>query len=185
MDSPDIYQLICEIFKEKEINYDLMVKLNQKSTSDIKTTIKIYLLQFLFDQEDKTAHILNKNDVWFIRENPENVNMINKYIILLNNIIKRDDISSIDIIKEIESFIDTDIGTKLIYIISILNKFNLQNIIYLKFLGFIIGEKKDFIKRNYLLNLQNLLEQVDTPSKIYINSTSENTLEILNLYIFF
>ena len=185
MDSPDIYQLICEIFKEKEINYDLMVKLNQKNISDIKTTIKIYLLQFLFDQEEKAIHILNKNDIWFIRENPENVNMINKYIILLNNIIKKDDISSIDIIKEIESFINTNIGTKLIYIISILNKFNLQNIIYLKFLGFIIGEKKDFIKRNYLLNLQNLLEQVDTPSKIYSNSTSENTLEILNLYIFF
>ena len=63
MDSPDIYQFICEIFKEKKINYDLMVKLNQKSTSDTKTTIKIYLLQFLFDQEDKTAHILNKNDI--------------------------------------------------------------------------------------------------------------------------
>lgn len=185
MDSPDIYQLICEIFKKEKIGYDLMLKLNLKSISDTKTTIKKYLLQFLIDPEDKITHIQNKNDIWFIKENPGNIDIINKYIKLLSNIIKKDDISNIDIIKEIEPFIDTDIGTKLIYIISILNKFILPNIIYLQFLGFIIGEKKDFIKRNYLLNLQNLLKQFDTSSKIYIHSTSENTLEIFNLYILF
>ena len=190
MDLVEIYQIICEIFQKEKINYDLMIKLNQGTNSNVKTTLKIYLLQFLFDQEDTTAHIGNKNDIWFIKENPENINMINKYIIILNNLIKKDDISNIDITKEIESFIDTDIGTQLIYIISILNKFNLPNIIYLQFLGFIIGEKKDFIKRNYLLNLQNLIKQInqdvpDTHSKINIYSTSENSLELLNLYIFF
>lgn len=190
MNSNDTFQLICELFKKRKINSQLINKLEQKKVSDLKSTVKLYLLKFLIDPDDKTAHIYNKNDLWFIKENAENIDIINKYILLLYNIIKKDNISNIDIIKEIEPFIDTNVGTKIIYIISILNKLNLQKIIYLLFLGFIIGEKKDFIKRNYLMNIKDLLSIIepeisDTQSDIHIYYLNDNALEILNLYVFF
>ena len=188
MNSSQIYQLIKEIFANKKINYKLLNKLKRKSVSDLKSTVKIYLLQFLFDKEDKTAHILNKNDLWFIKENADNIDIINKYIVLLSNILKKDNLFNIDIIKEFELFINTDIGTKLVYIISILNQFNLSNIIYLLFLGFVIGEKKEFIKRNYITNLKDILKNINLDissdsNRLYVYSLSERVLEILNLYI--
>ena len=144
----------------------------------------------MFDQEDKSTNIHSKNDLWFIRENAENIDIINKYIILFSNILKKENILEMDIIKEIESFIDTTIGTKLTYIISILNKFYLPNYIYILFLGFIIGEKKDFIKRNYILNLQDLILRVEPKisfhdKRLHIYSFTENSLKILNIFFFF
>lgn len=60
MNSDDIYQRLCQLFSQRDINYDLMNKLNKMSVSNLNNTIKIYLLQFLMDQEDKTAHIQKK-----------------------------------------------------------------------------------------------------------------------------
>ena len=189
MNSDDIYQRLCQLFSQRDINYDLMNKLNKMSVSNLNNTIKIYLLQFLMDQEDKTAHIQKKDDLWFIKENIDNKTIINKYVDLLINLAKRDDLSNIDIIKEIDPFLDTEIGTKVLYLISILNKFKFPRILLLLYLGFIIGEKIEFIKKNYTLNLMDLLRTVKSgisfiDSKMQIYSLSENSLEILNLYVF-
>ena len=189
MNSDDVYERLLETFDHRDINYDLVATIKKKNVSDIKNTIKIYLLQFLLDCDDKTALIKNKDDLWFISENAHNLNMINRYIESLIDLIKREDISNVDIIKEIEPFMNTDVGTKLAYTISILNKCKLPRIIYLLYLGFIIGENQEFIKNNYLLNLIDLLKSFESSishidSKMIIYSLSETALEILNLYIF-
>lgn len=108
---------------------------------------------------------------------------------MLINLAKRDDLSNIDIIKEIDPFLNTEIGTKVLYLISILNKCKFPRILLLLYLGFIIGEKIEFIKKNYTLNLMDLLRTVKSgisfiDSKMQIYSLSENSLEILNLYVF-
>ena len=192
MNTNEIFNKIVAIFKTKKINFKLQLKLEQQSHTDDKDLIKLYLFQFLLDQTNKTASIYDINDIWFIKERAANIDLINKYILLFENVMKRNDIFNIDIIKEIEPFFDSDIGTKIIYIISILNKFNLPNIIILLFLGFLIGEKKDFIKENYKKNIKDLLKSIGSEidfslisSNSYIYSLNESMLEKLNIYFFF
>ena len=58
------------------------------------------------------------------------------------------------------------------------------------FLGFIIGGKKQIIKKNYIANLQDLLGMIKSKilkvnAQMPIYLLNENTLEILNIYFFF
>ena len=77
----------------------------------------------------------------------------------------------------------------MIYIISIINKLYLPEQINLLFIGFLLGEKKEFIKTNYLKNFQNLLSLAGSDivinSQMKIFSLSEVILEVVNLFIFF
>ena len=189
MNSDDLLERLYRTFNQRDINYDLVTTLQKENVFDTKNTIKIFLVQFLIVHEDKTAHIKNKDDLWFIRENVDNLDIIRHYIELLIDLTEREEHLNIDIIKEIEPFMNTEIGTKLIYLISLLNKCNLPSIIYLLYLGFIIGENQEFIKNNYLSNLLDLLKSVKSSishiePKMQIYSLSEKALEIMNLYFF-
>ena len=64
------------------------------------------------------------------------------------NLSKKEDHSKVNIYKEVELFINTEIGNKLVYMISLLNKLNLSPPIILLFIGFLLGEKKDFIRNS-------------------------------------
>ena len=189
MNSDDLLERLYRTFNQRDINYDLVTTLQKENVFDTKNTIKIFLVQFLIVHEDKTAHIKNKDDLWFIRENVDNLDIIRHYIELLIDLTEREEHLNIDIIKEIEPFMNTEIGTKLVYLISLLNKCNLPSIIYLLYLGFIIGENQEFIKNNYLSNLLDLLKSVKSSishvePKMQIYSLSEKALEIMNLYFF-
>ena len=143
----------------------------------------------MLNQDDVNHFIKSSNDIWFIKDKASNIDLIIKYIELMINLIKTDDFSKINIYKEIEIFINTEIGNKLIYIISIINKLYLPEQINLLFIGFLLGEKKEFIKTNYLKNFQNLLSLAGSDivinSQMKIFSLSEEILEVLNLFIFF
>ena len=190
MGTQNTFQVLSQIFERNRLDNKLLNKLKLKQVNDKKTTIKIYLLQFLLDPEKDTS-INSQNDLWYMKDNAENKNIINNYISLLIDLLKREE-NELDneINKGLESFMETDMTNKIFYIFSILNKFNMTNIIYLLYLGFILGEKKDFIKNNYINNLRDLLFPMDTdfcdiiskrPAFLY----NEKTLEILNLSIFF
>ena len=190
MNFNETFQQLKQTFGRNEINNKLLNELKNGSIVDIKNTLKIYLLEFLIAPEDKKAAIKNEKDLWLFNNNAEKNNLPNKYIELMINLIKADKFSSINIFQDIEIFINSNIGNKIIYMFSILNILNLSDDIYLLFLGFILGEKKDFIKNNYISNLQDLLGKIN--SNIYnintqmpISSLDESNLEILNLYFFF
>ena len=105
-------------------------------------------------------------------------------------LIQTEDMSSINIYKELEIFINTEIGNRVLYIISIINRLNSTNNIYLLFVGFILGEKKDFIIKIFINNLEDLFNMIDSDIKninlnMQISSLDEKTLEILNLYFIF
>ena len=190
MNFDEVCQHLIQIFEKKEINYKLFVELKQESVSKLKTIYKIYLLEFFIDPEDKKIAIKNKNDFWFLKENMDNLNLVYKYIKLMIKLIQTKESSSINIYQELEIFINTTIGNKILYIISIINKLNLPSNIYLLFIGFILGERKDFIKKNYIANLQDLLKMIKSDIKninpnMPITSLDENILEVLNLYFIF
>ena len=180
MNTKEIISKIFTIFKTKKINFKLQLKLEKKSCTDDNALVKLNLLQFLLDTTKKTLYIYDINDLWFIKERVDNIDLINKNILLFENVIKREKILDIDLIKEIEPFFDSSIGTRMIYIISIYNKFNLPNIKLLLFLGFLIGEKKDFIKENYKKNIKGLFKLIGSKidfsfidSNAYIYSLNE------------
>ena len=105
-------------------------------------------------------------------------------------LIQTEDMSSINIYKELEIFINTEIENRVLYIISIINRLNSTNNIYLLFVGFILGEKKDFIIKIFINNLEDLFNMIDSDIKninlnMQISSLDEKTLEILNLYFIF
>ena len=105
-------------------------------------------------------------------------------------LIQTEDMSSINIYKELEIFINTEIGNRVLYMISIINRLNSTNNIYLLFVGFILGEKKDFIIKIFINNLEDLFNMIDSDIKntnlnMQISSLDEKTLEILNLYFIF
>ena len=190
MNFQETYQQLNQIFEQKEINNELLAELKNRRIAEIKTTLKIYLLEFLIDPEDKKATIKTEKDFWFYNENAETTNLINKYIELMINLIKTDKFFSINIFKDMEIFINSNIGNKIIYMFSILNILDLPDNIYLLFLGFILGEKKDFIKKNYISNLKDLLGIIKSNilninEQMPISLLDENNLEILNLYFFF
>lgn len=190
MGSQNTFQLLCQAFEQNILDNKLLNELKQKQLYDKKVTIKIYLLQFLLDL-DKGTSISSQNDLWYIKDNEENKNIINNYILLLIDLLKKEE-NDLDneIIKGLESFIETDVSNKIFYMFSILNKFNVTNLIYLLYLGFILGEKKEFIKKNYINNLKDLFISFDTDFSKTISKRldfyfNEKTLEILNLYVFF
>ena len=184
-----LYADLCQIFKEKSINSKLLKQLESECLPKIGNTLKIYILKFLCDLTDKDLLIENSNDLWFIKDKSENIEICCKYIELMINLLKKDEPSEIKIYYEIEIFFDSEIGNKLIYIISILNKLYLPEQIILLFIGFFLGEKKEFIQKNYLKNLQDLLKiaksDIIINNKMRITYLKDEILEIINLYIFF
>ena len=189
MDSCEIFQKLKQVFDQQDINHELLNKLEQKTVHLNKNTLKIHLLYFLMDKNDKTASIKNPKDLWFIKENPDNIKLIIQYVNFMINLINKDDYFNMNIYKEMEEFITTDISNKLIYILSITNNCSLNDWINFLFLGFVIGESKDFIRKNYIENLQDLLilikSYITLNPNMSICSLEENILEVLNIYVFF
>ena len=190
MNPADIYQNLCEIFNTREISNELFQKLKKLNKSDFKTTIKLYLLQFLIDKEDKTAVIRNLNDIWFLKENITDKDIIIKYINLIGEMLKVDSFYKLNIYKDIEILMVPSIEEKISLIISILNHLYYPELILLLFIGFVLGEKIEFIKKNYIRNLKDLLKTVKSDitnidSNMNIISLDKNILETLHLYIFF
>ena len=189
MDSCEIFQKLKQVFDQQDINHELLSKLKQKTVHLNKNTLKIHLLYFLMDKDDKTASIKNPKDLWFIKENPDNIKLIIQYVNFMINLINKGDYFNMNIYKEMEEFITTDISNKLIYILSITNNCSLNDWINFLFLGFVIGESKDFIRKNYIENLQDLLilikSYITLNPNMSICSLEENILEVLNIYVFF
>ena len=189
MDSNEIFQKLKKVFDQQDINYELLNNLKRKTVHLNKNTLKVHLLYFLMDKNDKTATIKNPKDLWFIKENPDNLNLIIQYVNFMINLINKDDYTNMNIYKEMEEFVITDIGYRLIYILSILNNCYVSDWINFLFLGFLIGECKDFIRKNYIENLQDLLilinSHITLNSNMSICSLKENILEVLNIYVFF
>ena len=169
----------------------MLKKLKLENLSETKATIKIYILEFLIDSEDKKSIIKDLNDIWFIKDKIEKVEIYFKYIEIMVNLLKEDDLSKVNIYKLIEIFIlDIEFGNKIFYLLSILNKFYLPDLVILLFIGFVLGEKKNFIKINYEINLQDLLLMLNSKCssidpKMNIFSLNEKILEVINVYIFF
>ena len=68
MNDTNIYETLCQIFQQKDIDNKLLKKLKLENLSKAKTTIKIYILEFLIDSEDKKSIIKDLNDIWFIKD---------------------------------------------------------------------------------------------------------------------
>ena len=191
MNDTNIYETLCQIFQQKDIDNKLLKKLKLENLSETKATIKIYILEFLIDSEDKKSIIKDLNDIWFIKDKIEKVEIYFKYIEIMVNLLKEDDLSKVNIYKLIEIFIlDIEFGNKIFYLLSILNKFYLPDLVILLFIGFVLGEKKNFIKINYEINLQDLLLMLNSKCssidpKMNIFSLNEKILEMINMYVFF
>ena len=190
MNFQETYQQLSNIFEDKEINNNLINELKESKDMEISKEIKKCLLEFLIDPDDKKLNIKSENDFWFINANDDNLFLIQKYIDLMINLIKTENSENINIFKKMEIFINSNIGNKLIYIFSIISRLGEPKYAYLQFLGFIIGENKDFIKKKYLQRVENLLKKVesnifDINTEMPISSLDENILEILNLYFFY
>ena len=188
MNFQETYQQLSSIFENKEINYNLINELKESKNMEINKEIKKCLLEFLIDPDDKKLNIKSENDFWFINVNDKF--FIQKYIDLMIDVIKTENSKNINIFKKMEIFINSNIGNKLIYIFSIISRLGEPKYAYLQFLGFIIGENKDFIKKKYLQSVENLLKKVESNisninTKMPISSLDENILEILNLYFFY
>ena len=190
MNSTNIFENLSQIFQRQEINNKLFNELKVENASKLKTTLKIYILEFLLDEKDSNAQIKKSDDIWFIRDNVDNLELCYKYIELLFNLLKSDKLAEINIFNEIDIFINTKVGNKIFYLISILNKFFLPEMITLLFVGFALGEHKEFIRNNYLKNLEDLLilaksKKTFIDNKMNICLLNENILELLNIYFMF
>ena len=76
---------------------------------------------------------------------------------------KEYDLSKVNIYKIIEIFIENvEFGNKIFYLLSIINKLYLLGLVILLFIGFVLGEKKNFIKKDYAINLQDLLMMLNS-----------------------
>ena len=190
MNANNIFQTLCDTFQVNEINCEILKKLEFENVFKFQITIKSYLLQFLLDKEDKKANIIQSSDLWFIKEKIENENLIYNYIELMIKLIKLKKVTKINIFQELEIFLNSEIGNEIFLILSIVNKFFLPDIINLLFVGFVLGKKQNFIKKNYCQNLQDLLAMAesdieDINSEMKIASINKEILETLNLYIVF
>ena len=66
-------------------------------------------------------------------------------------------------INIIEIFLENvESGNKIFYLLSIINKLYLLDLVILLFIGFVLGEKKSFFKKNYVINLQDLLMMLNS-----------------------
>ncbi len=171
MNASNIYPKLCEIFKENEINFELLNNLELENISNTQNTIKIYILQFLIDKNDKKANIKESCDIWFIKDKDQKEFLIYNYIELLTKLAKLKDLSKINLYQDLEIFINSQIGAEVFFILSIVNKFFLPDIINLLFVGFVLGCEKEFIKKNYIKNLGDLLFMVK--SDVIIGSRNE------------
>ena len=190
MNSSNILENLCQIFEQKIIDNKLLFQFKSENVSQLKTTLKIYILEFLLDSNDKYAKIEKSNDIWFIQENSENSELCFKYIELMINLINAEKLNEVNINNEIDMFINTKIGNKVFYLISILNKFYLPDTINLLFIGFALGESQEFIRNNFFVNLKELLflaksEITQFDKKMNICSLNENILECINVYFLF
>ena len=190
MNSSNILENLCQIFEQKIIDNKLLFQFKSENVSQLKTTLKIYILEFLLDSNDKNAKIAKSNDIWFIQENSENSELCFKYIELMINLINAEKLNKVNINNEIDMFINTKIGNKVFYLISILNKFYLPDTINLLFIGFALGESQEFIRNNFFVNLKELLflaksEITQFDKKMNICSLNENILECINVYFLF
>ena len=79
MNSSNILENLCQIFEQKIIDNKLLFQFKSENVSQLKTTLKIYILEFLLDSNDKNAKIAKSNDIWFIQENSENSELCFKY----------------------------------------------------------------------------------------------------------
>ena len=106
MNFKNLYEYLCQIFQEKCFSTKLINQLESENITELKTTIKLYILKFLLNQDDVNHFIQSSNDIWFIKDKASNNDLIIKYIELMINLIKTDDYSKINIYKEIEIFIN-------------------------------------------------------------------------------
>ena len=148
MNAKNIFQTLCDTFQVNEINCELLKKLEFENVSKFQITIKSYLLQFLLDKEDKKANIIQSSDLWFIKEKIHNENLIYNYIEVMIKFVKLKTVTKINIFKELEIFLNSEIGNEIFLMLSIVNKFFLPDTINLLFIGFVLGKKKNFIKKN-------------------------------------
>ena len=66
-------------------------------------------------------------------------------------------------INIIEIFLENvESGNKIFYLLSIINKLYLLDLMILLFICFVLGEKKNFIKKNIVINLQDLLMMLNS-----------------------
>ena len=71
---------LYQIYETSKFNKKLFEKLNQQKLTNIKITIKIYFLKFLFIIKSELAYIIKKNDFWFLKDSLENKELIEKYV---------------------------------------------------------------------------------------------------------
>ena len=66
-------------------------------------------------------------------------------------------------INIIEIFLENvESGNKIFYFLSIINKLYLLDLMILLFICFVLGEKKNFTKKNIVINLQDLLMMLNS-----------------------
>ena len=104
----NLFQKICKIYNTKQINSKIIKDLSLNK--DNNHIMKKYLLEFLIDKTDNMINFNKIEDFWFIKEKPQNQNIIKKYVNLMVNIIENNKIiSGIDFCN---NFFDTYIEKK-------------------------------------------------------------------------
>lgn len=183
----DLFLNICQIYKTEKLSIN---SINNISASDNENNnnyvLKEYLLDFLIDKTSEKEVIDSYEDFWFIKGNSKNIELINKYIkLMLDYII----CSNKNYINFISSFLDSKIKKKVLLLLLIIDKCNLPNSLILLFIGFILGEDEEFIRKNYQSNMKSILGFLDI--NIYqidkdmpINEINEKFYEIVNLLSF-
>ena len=186
MSETNLFQKICQIYQTNQINSDLIKELSLHK-EDSNYTMKKYLLDFLYDINNNEISLNKNEDFWFIKEKLNNKNIILKYVNLIIDAIQNN--KKINGIEFCSHFFDTDVENKIVLIYLILDKFGLHDTIITLFVGFILGDNKDFIKRNYFDNIYFLLKIVE-PNLIQLKedmpifNISEKILEIINIYLY-
>ena len=189
MNQRKIFQNICEIYATSTFDIHLYTKIeNLNKKKDSAYIAKKYLLQFLLDSKDKTQVFNNYNDLWFVKDKVENIELIKKYIKLMIDYINNNNNNS-NILNIINNFLETSISKKIIYTYLIIDKCGLPNTLILSFLGYILGDTKKFIKLNYIECILSLLAYAEINiqninSEMPIYEMNEKVLEIINLIIF-
>ena len=186
MSETNLFQKICQLYQTNQINSDLIKELSLHK-EDSNYTMKKYLLDFLYDINNNQESVNKNEDFWFIKEKLNNKNIILKYVNLIIDAIQNN--KKINGIEFCSHFFDTDVENKIVLIYLILDKFGLHDTIISLFVGFILGNNKDFIKKNYFDNIYSLLKIVE-PNLIQLKedmpifNISEKILEIINIYLY-
>ena len=177
---------LCQIYSTKKFDYELFIQLENLKPNVINT-LKKYLLNFLIDDKDKKGTVKSFNEFWFNKEQTDNYDLIIKYLDFNIQLIQSNNIFFKPKIL-LEIFQNTLIENKLIFINLIIQRYDLPNIILISFLGYLIGEKKEFIKEKYvndlneLLNFGKLNELKGEPD---FKCLDEQFFQIINLFTYF